>query len=94
MKPSWPSRVKARAGYAGAGIEAQWQDDFASDDLALRLRQARRQLAPLAERVPGIGDGPARGSVATFRATVPELQPKLKIFLLASSREVLNSMFR
>ena len=97
-----PDSVKARAGYAGTGIEAQWQGASASDDLALRLRQAMRQLVSLADEAvllvidefQALATGRHEAFVATFRATMLELQPKLKIFFTGSSREALNSMFR
>lgn len=41
-----PDSVKARVGYAGTGIEAQWQSVSASDDLAHRLRQACASSCP------------------------------------------------
>lgn len=97
-----PDKLTAKAGYAGSGLHAEWTTAGPSADLQGRLRTAMQQLAQsgnepvllILDEFQTLATGMHEDLVAAFRATMLELQPKLKIFFTGSSRDALNEMFR
>ncbi|WP_440986205.1 hypothetical protein ACQHIH_21935 (plasmid) [Xanthomonas sontii] len=97
-----PSTMKAKAAYAGNEVEAEWKKEGSADDLQGRLRKAMRQLVLpgdqpvllVIDEFQTLAQGKHEDFVAAFRATMLELQPKLKLFFTGSSRDALNTMFR
>lgn len=97
-----PDKVSAKAGYAGSGIHAEWSRNTAELDLQGRLRSAMRDLAQadhqpvllILDEFQTLANGMHEDFIAAFRASMLELQPKLKLFFTGSSREALNAMFR
>lgn len=86
------------------GIEAEWTATgapAADPNLAKRLRAALKALVGKGDRAvlliidefQTLAAGQHEDFVATFRATMAELQPSLKLFYTGSSRAALNSMF-
>lgn len=97
-----PDKVTAKAGYAGSGLHAEWTAARTGADLQGRLRVAMQRLVQ-SESQPlllilgefqTLAKGEHEDLVAAFRATMLELQPRLKIFFTGSSRDALNEMFR
>jgi len=97
-----PDKLKAKARVAEVGIQAEWERAAAPDDLQARLRAALTSIvnsgdAPvllIIDEFQTLAIGKHDDFVAAFRATMQELQSKLKLFFTGSSRDALNTMFR
>lgn len=97
-----PDKVTAKAAYAGSGVHAEWTKTGAQADLQGRLRTAMQNLAQasnkpvllILDEFQTLAAGMHEDFVACFRASMLELQPKLKLFFTGSSRDALNEMFR
>ena len=97
-----PDKVKAKARYAGVDVQAEWDTAAAPESLQARLRTAMRKIVDsdnepvllIIDEFQTLAAGKHEDFVAAFRATMQELQPKLKLFFTGSSRDALNTMFR
>lgn len=97
-----PDKVKANARYADVGIQAEWDKAVGPEDLQARLRAALKTIVDscnqpvllVIDEFQTLAAGKHDDFVAAFRATIQELQPKLKLFFTGSSRNALNNMFR
>lgn len=97
-----PDKVKAKANYADVGVQAEWNKAAGPEDLQARLRLAMRKIVDcsnepvllIIDEFQTLAAGKHEDFVAAFRATMQELQPKLKLFFTGSSRDALNTMFR
>lgn len=98
-----PDKLLAKAGYGSTGIQAEWSGASNPEiDLQGRLKRAMRALVGqgnesvllVVDEFQTLAAGKHEDFVSTFRATMQELQPQLKLFFTGSSRDALNSMFR
>lgn len=97
-----PDKLTAKAGYGASGVHAEWLPNTAELDLQGRLRNAMRSLAHandqpvllILDEFQTLANGMHEDFIAAFRASMLELQPRLKLFFTGSSREALNAMFR
>ena len=97
-----PQKLEVKAGYANTELQAQWGEGPGPQDLQARLRAAMQTIVGssngpvllIIDEFQTLAAGKHEDFVAAFRATMQELQPKLKLFFTGSSRDALNTMFR
>lgn len=97
-------KVKGNAKTCDADVEihSKWDKAAATEDLQARLRAAMQRIVGscnepvllIVDDFQTLAADKHDDFVAAFRATMQELQPRLKLLFISSSRNALNNMFR